>query len=351
VNELTGTRRLHPHARPWSGAFNVVMATAIISTATHEAGLETLSAVFLWVAILAFAPLAVLDVGKARHPVTLLHRARDPQLGFMAFGFVADAAVLGTRINFIGGTARLVAAALLALGILVWLSIVAAMARLTVRKRLLAARGHWLLAVVATQGLAILAGRLAAATGDGPLSGVAVAAWAVGILLYLLISGAIGIRLVLRPLHARDLTPDSWIVMGAPAITALAGATLHRSVGGAADALALAGWVIACAALPLLVGAEIWRARVIGPPIFNPARWTTVFPLGMYSAASQLTGQVLHLRWMSQLGRWWLIVAIAAWLVVAIGEIHHALVDPMDVPAAPGARRRVTPSSRGRRPI
>ena len=27
---------------------------------------------------------------------------------------------------------------------------------------------------------------------------------------------------------------------------------------------------------------------------------------------------------MNQLGRWWLVVAVVAWVLVALGEVHHA---------------------------
>ncbi len=40
--------RLRPHGRAWSGAFNVVMATAIVSIACHLAGVASISVVLLW---------------------------------------------------------------------------------------------------------------------------------------------------------------------------------------------------------------------------------------------------------------------------------------------------------------
>jgi hypothetical protein len=74
------------------------MATAIVSIACRDAGLEIASVALLWLALIAFLPLALIDVGRARHPLALLHRAGDPSHGFTAFGFVADTCVLGTRL-------------------------------------------------------------------------------------------------------------------------------------------------------------------------------------------------------------------------------------------------------------
>ena len=39
------------HGRPWAGAFNVVMATTIVSIAARDVGLELLSVALLWTAI------------------------------------------------------------------------------------------------------------------------------------------------------------------------------------------------------------------------------------------------------------------------------------------------------------
>src|SRR6185437_1137118 len=83
------------HGRPWAGAFNVVMATAIVSIASRDVGLEVLSVVLLWLAVAAFVSLAALDLWLARHPLALIRRAAQPGQGFHALGFVAEQSVLG----------------------------------------------------------------------------------------------------------------------------------------------------------------------------------------------------------------------------------------------------------------
>jgi tellurite resistance protein TehA-like permease len=320
------------HERPWSGAFNVVMATAIVSIAMRQAGQQALSETLMWLAVFAFAPLALLDVGKARHPLAMLRRAGDPRYGFYALGFVADTAVLGSRISGHPLPRRVAEALLFACGALVWAAIAAALLRTRAGGTANRARGEWLLAVVATEGMAILAAKLGATGYGRPLRLAAVAIWATGICFYLIIAAELTIRLERRPLQPGMLTPDWWIVMGAPAITALAAATVHPTAGGAAAVVAMAGWALASFWIPFLVVGELWQAWRLGPPRFTPARWTTVFPLGMYSATSQLAGRTLGLGWMAELGRAWVWVAFAAWVAVASGELHHAL--------AAGAPRR-----------
>ena len=85
---IASTRSTHRlfsrfHGRPWAGAFNVVMATGVVSIASRDVGLEPLSIALLWAAVAAFVSLAALDVWLARHPLRLLRRAGQPGQGFM----------------------------------------------------------------------------------------------------------------------------------------------------------------------------------------------------------------------------------------------------------------------------
>lgn len=181
------------------------------------------------------------------------------------------------------------------------------------------ARGEWLLATVATEGLAILLARLSTT-----LHWLAVTLWALGGALYVTIMWLLVRRLRHARIRPHEFTPDWWIVMGAPAIFALAAATLDR--GGLSSPIGvcgLVGWVIASVWIPVLAAAELWRARTLVPR-FMPERWTMVFPLGMYSACGQFGGQVFGLACMHAIGRDWLAVALTAWIAVAAGEIHHA---------------------------
>jgi tellurite resistance protein TehA-like permease len=308
-----------PPGRPWSGAFNVVMATAIVSIATRQAGLAGISDALLIVAVLAFGPLAVLDAVRLRHPVTMLHRAAQPGRAFPALGFVADAAVLGTRVVTASGPVRTIATILLIVGATVWLAIAAELGRHPGRVVSMRARAEWLLATVATEGLAILLVHV-----SPPLHWLAVALWVLGGVLYLIVMVLLARRLGHAGLRPHEFTPDWWIVMGAPAIFALAAATLDRSgLPSPIEVLGVIGWGIASFWVPVLAAAELWRARTLVPR-FTPERWTMVFPLGMYSASGQLAGQLFGLPWMHTIGRDWLVVALSAWAAVAAGEIHHA---------------------------
>ncbi|HTX07291.1 MAG TPA: hypothetical protein VME22_01705 [Solirubrobacteraceae bacterium] len=314
------------HGRPWAGAFNVVMATTVVSIAARDVGLELLSLALLWTAIAAFISLAALDVWLARHPVALLRRARRPGEGFHALGFVADGCVLGARI--VGpGTAQLaIAAGLLACGWVLWLLILGEVAAEHGRRGGAQPRGEWLLAVVATEGLAILAALIAALEHLPLLHAGATALWIAGGVAYLLIGALLVHRAVQPRFGLADISPDWWIVMGAPAIFCVAAvrvAGAHPGTPG--GAAAVVAWGVASVMLIVIAAAEVLRSQRLGLS-FTPERWTMVFPLGMYSVASWNLGHSLHAGWLTELGRLWLAVALAAWAAVAFGELRHLLL-------------------------
>lgn len=314
------------HGRPWAGAFNVVMATAVVSIASRDAGLEALSIVLLWAAVAAFVSLAALDLWLVRHPLAMLRRAGQPGQGFHALGFVADGCVLGVRIVGSGTAALTIAAILLACGLVLWVLIVAAVAVEHGRDGAAQPRGEWLLTVVATEGLAILAARIAAHEHVPALHAVATALWIAGGVAYVVVGYLLARRAAEPGFGLADITPDWWIVMGAPAIWCVAAvAVTGAHPGTAGAAAAIVAWALASVMLIVIVAADGLRVRRFGVR-FSPERWTMVFPLGMYCVASWMLGQSLGADWLSQLGRAWLAVALASWAAVAYGELRHLLV-------------------------
>jgi len=314
------------------------MATTIVSIAAREVGFELLSIVLLWIAVAAFVSLAALDMGLARHPLALLRRAGQPGEGFHALGFVADGCVLGIRIARTPGAKVIIAAVLLGCGFVLWILILGEVAAEHGRRGLgrrrqapptvpgTEPRGEWLLAVVATEGLAILAARIARIEQLPALHAGATVLWIAGTLAYVVI----GALLAQRPAQPRfglaDVSPDWWIVMGAPAIWCVAAVTITGAhPGTAGGAVAAVAWGLATMMLIVIAVADALRTRGFGLR-FTPERWTMVFPLGMYSVASWMLGQSLEAGWLTELGRLWLAVALAAWAALALGELRHLLL-------------------------
>ena len=79
--------------------------------------------------------------------------------------------------------------------------------------------------------------------------------------------------------------------------------------------------------IPLLVVLGYWRhIRHRWPLSHEPAWWSVVFPLGMYSVATLTFGQVAHLAFMTALSRfmlWLAVVAVAAGFVAGLPKVSR----------------------------
>jgi tellurite resistance protein TehA-like permease len=68
-----------------------------------------------------------------------------------------------------------------------------------------------------------------------------------------------------------------------------------------------------------IIPTGFWRhVRQHWPLIYEPALWSVVFPLGMYSVATLTFGKAAHLAFMEPLSRIMLWVALTAWVAVAV---------------------------------
>lgn len=294
-----------------AGAFAFVMATGIVSVAAADEGLPILSDALLAIACAAWAVLAAAVSRRA-----LVRPRGRPRL--QAFAVVAATSVIGVRLVEIGS--ETVALVLWSVALGLWILL------LLQRVEIGRVRGSSLLVVVATESLAVLAALLAPNWSVSLLL-VAVAAWLLGLVLYPLVLGA----LVPAVRRRRRFEPDLWIVMGALAITTLAGSELllgarRLSRLGVLRTLLpgvdLAVWAAAAALIPPLLAAELltrsgWR--------YEEARWSFVFPLGMFSAASRALARADALPALAEIARVFFVGALAAWSVVLIGLARHAI--------------------------
>jgi len=272
-----------PSRKVDADAFAVVMATGILGSGARLEGIAPLADVLLACACLAWLVLVV------------VLRARSVR----SFALVAGTAVIGADFLLAGqGTLAL---ALWSLAAAPWLAV-----WLTIRMEAFGS----LLTIVATESLAVLAAALDR-HGDASLRLPALGLWALGLALYPLIAG----RVVRSSLRARRFEPTLWIVMGALAISTLAAAELFLDRHALGVDVALATWSAASTAIPFLVVTDLlarrWRYEV--------ARWSSVFPLGMYGVASRVLGSADELAGLRTIGTVFFGIALAAWLVTAAG--------------------------------
>ena len=314
--------------------FAFVMATGIVSTGAFQLGPSWLSLALLAVASAGFVVLAAALVARL-----VLFRSRvvaDLQAPERAFGFFTITAgldVLGVRFAYAGHP--LVTAILAAIGAAVWLvlnygvpaSVLLAHARESV---LGGVDGTWLLWIVATQSLSLVAAILLPTWPSQSvlLATVTTALWCVGLLLYLLVVALILMHWLTVPMTPGTFGPPYWILMGATAISVLAGARdltlpagipVVRATAGFVEGFTFALWSFGTWWIPLLVILGLWRhLRGHWPLSYEPALWSVVFPLGMYSVATLTFGKVAHLAFMEPLARVMFWVAVAVWTLVAV---------------------------------
>lgn len=364
----TGRRRVAP------GAFGFVMATGIVSVAALLEGFHALSVALGAVATAAYGVLVVrTGLRLAGQGAEVRRELASPPLTFDFLTFPAASAVVGVRLAMRGwerAALTLGAVALVSWALLAPVALVAVRARDPAGRAISGpagrgARGSWLLIVVATQSLPVLATALPATRSAGPALLVGVGLWLTGLGLYVAVLARIVRRVATGGLAPVDFTADFWIVLGALAISTLAG--VHLAVAGRASPTlrplepwlaggATAAWTLATAWIGPLVALQARRARhrpatqgrrafrapaaqarrarrapgaqarrvprAPGSGRFEVGWWSAVFPLGMYSAASHDLGVLLARPQLVLVGRDAFWVALAAWLAVAAAALH-----------------------------
>ncbi|WP_244192483.1 tellurite resistance/C4-dicarboxylate transporter family protein [Dietzia lutea] len=313
------------------GAFAFVMATGILSVGLSQQGLGAVSQVFLALAVAAWLILVVLTAGRLlRYRDRAVADLRDPRRAFGFFTLVAGTNVLAVRL---ASDSRFAAMLLLGFGVVAGLVLAytvpwTAVLSRTERPVLTEANGTWFIWVVAIQSVAAAAAGLEplVETGRNGLSVVAVAAWSVGVMLYLACVMFVSLRLLLYPLRPRDLDPPYWVAMGAAAITVVAGAKIVEmastpmvdATAGLVSGLAVVFWAWATWLIPVLIAVEVWRHVVHHIPVrYETTWWSVVFPLSMYAVAGMYLGLASSLPIVERIGAGWLWVAVLAWCFAA----------------------------------
>jgi tellurite resistance protein TehA-like permease len=303
-----------------------VMGTAIVSTALSLDGHETLSQIILVIAAVIWVTLAMLlPLRAVRDPAGFRADARTPA----ALTAAIATAVLGTRLTSLGWAWAGIAALVIALAL--W----AALLRPVLAGWKSPTVGGSLLLAVSVESLSVLAATLAAPEHARWLLIAALVPFGLGLGIYAVVIS----RFDLRQLAVGR--GDHWITGGALGIAALAAAksaTAAKALGtlgggeGALEDIAIGLWVLTMLWLFVLLFAEArWPRRSLGP-----ARWSTVFPLGMYAACSFAVGVVAHAGAITSFARVWVWVGLASWAIVFAATIGRA-VDVVRGPGPPDA--------------
>ena len=318
-------------------SFGIVMATGIVSVGSQSLGMPRLATALFELNIVLFAALAMLTALRLwRHPRRSFADLVDHRRGPGYFTTVAGTAILGAQSLLIGADTR-AAIALFALAALLWLLLTYAIfAAFTIKQVKPTLQdgidGTWLLAVVATQSLAVLASLLGPSFGVAAhlrLDFFALAMWLWGGMLYIWTTALIFYRYMFFRLPASELTPPYWINMGAMAISTLAGALLVMHAGDAPllgsllpflKGFTVFYWASGTWWIPLLLVLGAWRYVYARHPMrYEPQYWSVVFPLGMYAVATHEMSRALEIDFLGFAPPLFLCAAWIAWAVVAAG--------------------------------
>jgi tellurite resistance protein TehA-like permease len=322
------------------GYFSMVMATGILSLAAFQLGVPLLPRLLFALNWLLFAVIGALALAHlCWHPRRVLDDLFDHLAAPGFFTFVAACSILACQSLLLGGSARL-AAALGSVGLLAWTGFTYTIFTVLTVKRSKppldrGINGGWLLAVVATQSMAVLAALLAREVGQPlriELNFFALSMWLWGGMLYIWMMSLIFYRYTFFEFSPADLSPPYWINMGAMAISTLAGSLLILNTPDAPflhsmlpflKGFTVLYWATGTWWIPMLLVLAIWRHAFRRFPFrYDPMYWGAVFPLGMYAAGTLRMMEALQLPFLGKLPHLVFGLGLAAWLLLFAGQLR-----------------------------
>ena len=323
--------------------FGMVMATGIVSLASHLLDMPLLAKALFQLNIVFYAVLWVLTVLRmVRYPRRFFGDMIDHLRGPGFFTVVAGTCILGGQFVLLTADYR-TGTTLWVVGLVLWIGLTYTIfTGFTVKEHKptldKGISGAWLLAVVATQSIAVLSALLATHL-DQPykleINFFALSMWLWGGMLYIWMMSLIFYRYNFFALSPGDLSPPYWINMGAMAISTLAGSLLIINVADAPFLHSLLPfikgftvfyWATGTWWIPMLLLLALWRHVYKRFPMhYDPLYWGGVFPLGMYAVCTHTMIEAMGFHFLEWLPQAFVIIALIAWTVTFIGLVRSLL--------------------------
>jgi tellurite resistance protein TehA-like permease len=325
-----------PIATLFPGYFAMVMATGIVAVGASQQDIDWLAQTLYVIAAAAYVVLAVLLGARlVRYWSAFAADLTNHAKGFAFLTVVAATNVLGAGAAVIHGwwgvAWTLWWAGLFLWPVLLYPTLIAVVIRHDKPGLESGINGTWFLLTVSTESVAVLAGLLLTRSDSDLLAFVALAAFTLGFVLYVIVMTLVFLRWTFLPLDPTELDPPAWIAAGAVAITVLAGSNLLLAAGSSArldgvapflEGVVVLAWATATFWFPLMVAIGVWRHLVRRLPLrYHPSYWSLVFPLGMYGAATFRMLAAVDLDSLDWLPKVTLAVALLAWLATALGLV------------------------------
>ena len=316
------------------GYFAMVMATGIVAIGTAQQEIFWLAEPLYAITAVTYFVLAVLLTGR----LAVAHKLLAADITSHAKGFaflttVAATNVLGSASGIIHGWWTL-SWGLWWFSLALWVLFVYATLFAVVLKGPKPGldkgiNGTWFLLTVSTESIVVLGSLLLSRRPSDLLAFSLVAAFTLGLVLYLIVMTMVFLRWTFSELDPTEADPPAWIAAGAVAITVLAGSNLLGAQAASLrierlapfiEAIVMLAWATATFWFPLMIAIGIWRHHINRVPLrYHPSYWALIFPLGMYGAATFRMRGATKLDTLTWLPEVTLTVALAAWTAAFIG--------------------------------
>ena len=319
--------------------FAMVMATGIVSIATHLLGMGTIAVLLFWINLLTFVILWLMTFAR------LVFYSRDIYFdlidhirGVGFFTIVAGTCVLGSQFVLIleaYSIARVLWFVGILLGFFLTYAIFAGLAIKETKPSLAEGiHGGWLVAVVATQSVSVLGSLLVPRfeAYQEPVIFFSLYLWLFGGMLYIWLISLIFYRYYFFKFSPSDLTPPYWINMGAMAISTLAGTILIANASNSPflqemlpgiKIFTLLFWATGTWWIPMLFIGGIWRhVYKRFKLVYDPLYWGAVFPLGMYTTCTFQLSKLLNFPFLYEIAKYFIYIALLAWGITFFGLLH-----------------------------
>lgn len=319
--------------------FALIMATGIVSIAAHNYNFYFISRLLFYFNIVAYLFLCTMYILRVifyfpSFSVDANDHAKSPGL----LTFVAGSCVLGSQFVLIAENFQ-IATLLFYTGTVAWLILIYSIfTSLTVKEHKPAINeaisGVWLLIIVSTQSVSILAAQLANYLPFGYEQTLffSLIMFLCGCMFYIIVITLIVYRMSFFRMKAEEFAPPYWINMGAVAISTLAGSTLILNAANFEllttilpflKGFTLFYWAIGTWWIPLIVILGIWRHIFKQFPLkYHPQYWGMIFPMGMYTVCTFKLSQALDLSFLMFIPNFFIFIALVAWGIAAAGMFY-----------------------------
>jgi tellurite resistance protein TehA-like permease len=151
--------------------------------------------------------------------------------------------------------------------------------------------------------------------------------WTFGVFVYVIFMTLNIFRMLFLPFEGRDMDPCYWTCMGAAAIAVVDGSQFVlvnnppfslQVIKPFIEGMDFFLWAWGTTWIPILCLMELWKVIYFKIPFhYQPSLWAMVFPLGMYTAATDFLSFTLHLDTLQKIVPICLWITFFVWCLVA----------------------------------